>query len=336
MENKKKKSQSGIYGSIRLNKQKYLDELVKLNAEGYNDTQVSDILKISVWSASTWRRQLGLKSNFKYKHSFNTEKFKELYDEGLTWVEIARKLNISGSTAQQYGTSLGLKSHYLEYSDTSFSKEEFQVFLGTMYGDGWLSKSEDSKNVRGGWAHSLKQKSYCQWKYEKLKRFCSKPVKVSQYDKRTEKTYFKIRISILANPLITSYYDKLYHPKKYINKELINLIEPLGLAVWFMDDGCYDHGSYSLATNNFSIEDIELIREVFKNKFNLTFTRYKSGVIRFSKKSGEIFKNLVLPYIHSDCFYKLHIDPPKTPLNGETPNIQDNPVLNPQEIEENA
>lgn len=134
-------------------------------------------------------------------------------------------------------------------------------------------------------------------------------------------------------------YNSFYkNGKKYINERVLNYIDPLGISVWFMDDGYFDHGGFSIATNCFTEDDIKIIINMFSSKFNLHFTRHlSSNVIRLTSKEYQKFVDLIKEYIHPDCIYKLHLNElPKTPLNRETPNKLDNPVLNLQEIEENA
>lgn len=125
--------------------------------------------------------------------------------------------------------------------------------------------------------------------------------------------------------------------KKHINEEILNNIDALGLAVWFMDDGYYYHEGFGIATNCFSIEELKLVINILKSKFNLEFRIQPSNnTIRLIKRDASKFIELVKPYIHKDCIYKLHLNElPKTPLNGETPEM-DNTVLNPQVIEEDA
>lgn len=79
---------------------------------------------------------------------------------------------------------------------------------------------------------------------------------------------------------------------------------------------------------HFGFPRIKFILEMFKSKFDLEFTVHANHVIRLKKKDATKFCNLVRPYIHEDCLYKLGLDAPKTPLNGESPEM-DNPVLNP-------
>ena len=75
------------------------------------------------------------------------------------------------------------------------------------------------------------------------------------------------------------------------------------------------------------------------NRESSSMDRRKEGMnnltINDMKDTGAPNKNLIEKYIHPDCLYKL--DAPKTPLNREITNSDlDNPVLNLQEIEENA
>lgn len=71
---------------------------------------------------------------------------------------------------------------------------------------------------------------------------------------------------------------------------------------------------------------ILIMIKIFKEKFDLTFRMHSNHVIRLIKSDSIKFINLVKPYIHSDCLYKLKLDSLKTPLNGENPEV-DNTVL---------
>lgn len=308
-----KKKQEGIFGSIRMNKQKYLDEFKRLYDEGLTDSDIARKLEVSNTSISKWRKDMDLPKNFQYSRKFDTDKFMELYKQGLNYSKIAKILGVASSTIQDYAASLNLTSSYHTYENTVLTPEEFQVLIGTMYGDGYLGLEANALNVRGHFAHSLKQQNYCLWKYEKLQRFCKAPKLEQQFDSRTQKTYYSTRVLIHSHPIFTELYPKLYRNKiKYVNYELFNQIEPLGLAVLFMDDGCADHGSYAIATNCFTEQDIAIILKVFKEKFNLTFTMHKSHVIRLQSEDKEKFESLIKPYIHPDCLYKLQNSVPKT------------------------
>jgi hypothetical protein len=70
-----KKKQEGIFGSIRINKQKYIDEFIKLYKEGLNDSEIARCLGINNVTVSTWRNDRNLPKNFQYKRKFDTNQF---------------------------------------------------------------------------------------------------------------------------------------------------------------------------------------------------------------------------------------------------------------------
>ena len=43
---------------------------------------------------------------------------------------------------------------------------------------------------------------------------------------------------ISINPTIKALRRTVYTPKKTITRKLLNWLNPLGLAIWYMDDGC--------------------------------------------------------------------------------------------------
>jgi predicted transcriptional regulator len=336
----KKQPGKGIFEDIRENKQKYLDEFKKLYEQGLNDSQIAAKLEVSYVTPRKWRIALGLPKNFKYSVSFDEQKFKELQEQGLNYSQIAKQLGVSASAAQAYGAKQGFTTNYLKYESIEFTAEEFQVFLGTMYGDASMTKYSRKSNARLSFAHSLKQQNYCLWKYKKLQRFCSKPRFDSNLDKRTNKVYDRIDVVTKANPLFTKYYDMFYKTvdgkkTKYLNIDLLQELEPLGLAVWFMDDGYKHSNSISIATNCFAHSELEQLVIILKNKFNLHFTICDSTkVIHLSAKDLCIFINLVEPYIHPDCAYKINWCSLNSVKQGKTKEVV--PVLNPQETEEKA
>ena len=60
-----------------------------------------------------------------------------------------------------------------------------------------------------------------------------------------------------------------------------------------------------VATNCFSYEDLEIIKEFFKTKFDINVSIHKNHTIYIKADSRDKFKNLVKDYIHPDCLYKL-------------------------------
>lgn len=282
------------------------EQLIYVKNNFESRKEMAEYLNISLSCLDSKFKEIGIRFN---KHNvINDSDFQKYYQEGLNDREIGEKLGISGKRIQEYRSKCNLPSNSKKI--LSFSNNQYQIFLGGMYGDSYIGIPNDSKNVYFTFRHSLAQKEYCLWKYEQLKNLCFSPQYSSQYDKRTGKTYSGITIRSYCNELFTPYLEKFYHIQdnkkiKYINEELFSTIEPLGLAIWFQDDGYRQGESYAISTNNFSEEDWNIISKVLLNKFDVHITKWKSNVSYISAKSVKIFHNLIIPYIHDNCKYKL-------------------------------
>jgi LAGLIDADG DNA endonuclease family len=59
-----------------------------------------------------------------------------------------------------------------------------------------------------------------------------------------------------------------------ISSEIMNYLTPMSIAFLLIDDGAWVSGSKSvrISTNNFTLQEVELLRDTFKAKFNLDCT----------------------------------------------------------------
>ena len=86
----------------------------------------------------------------------------------------------------------------------------------------------------------------------------------------------------------------------------------MSLAFLIMDDGATSK-SVRISTNNFTLEEVELLVQMFKTKFDLDCTvqkLFKSKENPSNKYSIKVasfprLKELVLPYMHPSMMYKL-------------------------------
>ena len=105
-----------------------------------------------------------------------------------------------------------------------------------------------------------------------------------------------------------------------------------------MDDGCLDinHNSYKIATECFDKNNLKDFVSLLREKFNLEFTIRSDGELYLRHKCNSKFTDILNKYNCCETMkYKILSGRHKTPLNGETPEM-DNPVLNLQKTEENA
>jgi hypothetical protein len=77
-----------------------------------------------------------------------------------------------------------------------------------------------------------------------------------------------------------------------------------------MDDGSSLNRSARIATNCFTLEEVNLLCNVLKSRYNIIATLNKCGkdkghIIYIHVKSMELFANIVKPYLLPSLYYKL-------------------------------
>ena len=168
---------------------------------------------------------------------------------------------------------------------------------------------------------STKYKDYFLMLFEIFNQFCSTPYSSYTYlDSRTNKNYSSLTLRTKSLPLFTEYYNLFYlNGVKVIPNTIGDLLTPLGLAHWIMQDGSYHKVSKGvvLCTDSFKKEEIQLLICILQTKFNLICTIQKSpsknlnmrsgGRIYISAKSLPILRTLVQSHFHTTMLYKLGI-----------------------------
>ena len=154
----------------------------------------------------------------------------------------------------------------------NLTKKMEQVLLGSLLGDGSLHiHKKRGKNATYTEEHSLKQLQYAKWKNSFLK---FKETLVNRKEKRfgDVREYQQVCIYSPASPTLTEYYSFFYpNGKKVVTREILDKLEPLGLAVWYCDDGCYLYrqNMINFATNKFTKKENEFIIDFFYKKFHI-------------------------------------------------------------------
>ena len=180
-------------------------------------------------------------------------------------------------------------------------------------GDGCIRRKPNEQNYQFIMTHSLKQKEYALWKKTVLEQVGT--VKTYIYEYLNTK-YPQVTISTNTRKYFSKLAEKFYTEDrtKIVTKNILNKITPLGLAIWYMDDGtlCFHKdGSFAnceLYTCSFSKEENELIISWLKRKYNLQATlrlrKDKFYSIAFNKSEAIKFIELVKEYIHKSMQYK--------------------------------
>jgi hypothetical protein len=153
--------------------------------------------------------------------------------------------------------------------------------------------------------HSYKQKDYVDWKFNNLKSLVKSPPKFRVGNEgRTAYCFYTRQLPVLTE-LFYNFYEKKV---KIIPKNL--KLDPLVIAVWFMDDGskCRTSDVY-LNTQQFDIESQRRLI-VYLKYFNLETKLNKDKSyyrLRFIKSSLPKLRNLINKYIIPSMRYKIEL-----------------------------
>lgn len=286
-------------------------QIMKLYNEGKMDTEIEKETGISAKTICFYRKQHNLPTKFNYSKisKINNKEFEKLFNQGLSDYKIAEILGMSPDGIYSHRMRYGYYRESLsENKPIELSDFQKQVLLGTMLGDSSFKMGKDSKNPAITCAHCVRQREYCEYKtkiFENLGSNCTYRQRRTP-DKRTGKITDSYTMFVPANPTLKNWYYSFYKDKiKVIPFNLFDYFTEVSLAFMFMDDGCKINNSYSIATNCFSLEELNKFRVFLLEKFNLETTIWKQHQLYIRTKSAKRFTELISSYI-CDCMkYKL-------------------------------
>lgn len=276
-------------------------EFENLYFQGLTDSEIAKKLNTSTGTISNYRNKLGKCSNFTYNRDLLKQSIKNGDYENKDSRVIDYFLNFDESIFKKW----------------SCSDVEFQVLLGSILGDGCIHLNRSGNLGHLRFAHSEAQKEYGIWKGDLLKNIIYYERlfdKIQRFDKRTNKKYTSYWGITKEHVFFKNMFNKWYSQKlingkikniKHINKDDFEKIEPLGLAIWFQDDGYKETSGYCISTMCFSYEDLLFIKNVFNKKWNIDITIRKNNEIYIPSKHRDKFTQLIKPYVHDVCKYKL-------------------------------
>lgn len=195
------------------------------------------------------------------------------------------------------------------YSDVRplYNSDQLSVLIGSILGDGHLSK----RNVFSC-GHGIKQKEYLLFKHKLLGGFLSKTNNGEWGDTQ----YITTPVTAQTKSLRKLFY---IDGVKQISEKVLDLIDEIGLAFWYMDDGCLVNCDYKnsrpharLATHSFSEEENIRLQELFVKKWNLfpsISKQHQHGktyfFLEFKKDDSEIFWKMIAKYVIPSMDYKI-------------------------------
>lgn len=204
------------------------------------------------------------------------------------------------------------------------SLEMKSALIGMILGDAYLRKTKTSKNAYMTINHGIKQIEYAEWKNAILQNITNTKIEQRMvYLKKENKSYPQITLITRTHPIYTKLHNQIYiNGRKSITLNLLKQLTPLGMAIWYMDDGglifhkCKlkngNNGIKSrelcLNTQSFSYEEHLIIQKYFKEVWDIDIRINKSKNafrIIMNATNAKKFINIIEPYIIPSMQYKI-------------------------------
>ena len=196
------------------------------------------------------------------------------------------------------------------------------VIIGSLLGDLHIQKNTGKTNrCRLRFCHSIKQKSYVDWKYAVFEKDFCKTTKLPYQTERKEYMFYTSYSDIFVRYHSMWYQKKTQKFTKIVPKNIEHLlIDPIALAIWYLDDGTKrNYNACRFATQSFSLEENLLLQSTLETNFKLMVKvdkwwgkknqKYMYGLsIPSENKSFLTFKNIIYPFVKTEIpsmLYKL-------------------------------
>jgi hypothetical protein len=190
------------------------------------------------------------------------------------------------------------------------------AIIGMVLGDGSLPMDGRSINAHMDYAHCAKQREYAIWKAGILENLTS--MRITDGVSRCKgEEYPKVRVLSKTHPTYTHLRKRFYHNgRKTIDSFLMDHLTPLGLAIWYQDDGSLkNHEDFltpMLETNNFNVAEHLIMTKALADKFHLEFRvnhlNAKYLCMRLRRKDREKFFDIIREHVHPTMDYKIKDD----------------------------
>ena len=240
------------------------------------------------------------------------QEIKRLIESGLKPQEIAKCMGLCKETILRRCRALGIKPSKgitKPFSIDNLPEDLLQLIIGSLLGDGSFTKACPSAYCLSI-VHGEKQLSYLKFKESILKKYnLASGINIcSSYDKRYGHAYTSCKLKSRTNNVFREIRDKYYKGKgKYIiNTEIFEKLSPLGLAIWYLDDGYVTKHSCIFSTVSIPLETQVKLADIMQKKFDLHFTvGHNDNSMYLCASDFSKLKNLISSYVPEDLKYKL-------------------------------
>jgi len=197
----------------------------------------------------------------------------------------------------------------------SLTSAQHAILVGSLLGDGTLRRQGNRLNALLEVNHAHKHRDYVDWKHQHFQDYILSSPKA----RKGKGVRIAYRFTTRSLPVFTAYHNWFYvNGIKRIPNDL--QLDPLSLAVWFMDDGTRIRSALYLNTQQFNLQENLFLQKLLLDTFGLqsALNRDKQYFrIRFTTESSKSLRKLIEPYVIECMKYKLANDPVTTESKDE-------------------
>ena len=194
----------------------------------------------------------------------------------------------------------------------SLTSLQCSVLVGAVLGDGALIlASSGHADARLQIEHKTAHRDYVLWTYEVFKDWVLTPP-----FHRVETNSWRFRT--ISHAELGQYRAAFYNGRqKTVPANIEELLDPISLAVWLMDDGglARAHNTYSISVHCFAPRDVELLQKALLNRWRIVSAMYHDGKgddkyrLYIRDYSAPMLQSLIMPYVHPCMMSKLSLTP---------------------------
>jgi recombination protein RecA len=178
--------------------------------------------------------------------------------------------------------------------------------VGTLLGDGCLAKHGRFHRLHV--KHQLRQRRLAELKKAAFSDFVT--MGLHEFDQRLGTgRYPCVQFATRTAPVFTEWHSRFYaNGRKVVPEDISELLTPLAMAVWFMDDGGADYAGLDIQTHNFESEETEHLVVALAERFGLQArTRANKGsrIIYIPASQVGSLRSVVEPHMLPELRYKL-------------------------------
>ena len=185
----------------------------------------------------------------------------------------------------------------LKISD--LNNHTYQILMGSMLGDGCIICRPNSDCYIFKETHSNKQIPYLKWKHKIFNQFHPTLAVASTVSGFENSDVPYMELQTVSSPIFKELRDEFYaptgniHRKLYMPEHHMNKLDPLGLLVWYLDDGNNNikNGIIypRIGIRNFSLKSLNNFTEIFNNKYNMEL------YVRENTWNEKVVKTVIIP-----------------------------------------